>query len=28
MAIALELYLQIDVVLLYMKTCSFRGAEP
>ncbi|CAM4826634.1 unnamed protein product, partial [Rotaria magnacalcarata] len=28
MAIALEFYLQIDVVLLYMKTCSFRGAEP
>ncbi|CAF1266381.1 unnamed protein product [Rotaria sordida] len=28
MAIALEFYLQIDVDLFYMKTCSFRGAEP
>ncbi|CAF1481360.1 unnamed protein product [Adineta steineri] len=28
MAILLEFYLQIDVDLFYMKTCSFRGAEP
>ncbi|CAF1406327.1 unnamed protein product [Rotaria sordida] len=28
MAIALEFYLQIDVDLFYMKTCSFRGAQP
>ncbi|CAF3837935.1 unnamed protein product [Rotaria sp. Silwood1] len=28
MAMALEFYLQIDVDLFYMKTCSFRGAEP
>ncbi|CAF4171123.1 unnamed protein product, partial [Rotaria sordida] len=26
--IALEFYLQIDVDLFYMKTCSFRGAQP
>ncbi|CAF1426785.1 unnamed protein product [Rotaria sordida] len=25
---ALELFLQIDVDLFYMKTCSYRGAEP
>ncbi|CAF1457680.1 unnamed protein product, partial [Rotaria sordida] len=28
MAMALEFYLQIDVDLFYMKTCSFRGAQP
>ncbi|CAF1568981.1 unnamed protein product [Adineta steineri] len=28
MAILLEFYLQIDVDIFYMKTCSFRGAEP
>ncbi|CAF3025410.1 unnamed protein product [Rotaria sp. Silwood2] len=28
MAMVLEFYLQIDVDLFYMKTCSFRGAEP
>ncbi|CAF1515935.1 unnamed protein product [Rotaria magnacalcarata] len=28
MALLLEFYLQIDVDLFYMKTCSFRGAEP
>ncbi|CAF4594335.1 unnamed protein product [Rotaria sp. Silwood1] len=28
MAIALEFYLQIDVDLFYMKTCSYRGATP
>ncbi|CAF1469686.1 unnamed protein product [Rotaria magnacalcarata] len=28
MALVLEFYLQIDVDLFYMKTCSFRGAEP
>ncbi|CAF1366575.1 unnamed protein product [Rotaria sordida] len=28
MAIVLEFYLQIDVDLFYMKTCSFRGAQP
>ncbi|CAF1444491.1 unnamed protein product [Adineta steineri] len=26
--IALEFYLQIDVDVFFMKTCSFRGAEP
>ncbi|CAF1548429.1 unnamed protein product, partial [Rotaria sordida] len=26
--VALEFYLQIDVDLVYMKTCSFRGAKP
>ncbi|CAF4696417.1 unnamed protein product, partial [Rotaria sp. Silwood2] len=28
MALALEFYLQIDVDVFYMKTCSFRGAQP
>ncbi|CAF1517477.1 unnamed protein product, partial [Rotaria sordida] len=28
MAMVLEFYLQIDVDLFYMKTCSFRGAQP
>ncbi|CAF1336713.1 unnamed protein product [Adineta steineri] len=27
-AILLEFYLQIDVDIFYMKTCSFRGAKP
>ncbi|CAF1561576.1 unnamed protein product, partial [Adineta ricciae] len=26
--VALEFYLQIDVDLFYMKTCSFRGVQP
>ncbi|CAF3663181.1 unnamed protein product [Rotaria socialis] len=26
--IALEFYLQIDIDLFYMKTCSYRGAQP
>ncbi|CAF1566022.1 unnamed protein product [Adineta steineri] len=28
MVVLLEFYLQLDVDLFYMKTCSFRGAEP
>ncbi|CAF4355565.1 unnamed protein product, partial [Adineta steineri] len=28
MVVLLEFYLQIDVDVFYMKTCSFRGAEP
>ncbi|CAF1575645.1 unnamed protein product, partial [Adineta steineri] len=28
MIVLLEFYLQIDVDIFYMKTCSFRGAEP
>ncbi|CAF5076301.1 unnamed protein product, partial [Rotaria socialis] len=26
--IALEFYLQMDYNLFYMKTCSYRGAQP
>ncbi|CAF5132064.1 unnamed protein product, partial [Rotaria sp. Silwood1] len=27
MALALECYLQMDIDLFYMKTCSFNGAQ-